>query len=89
MYLYGDPKINITDYYVETHAIMAQRSPSTTDLAALSQRQEWLQMAEGIKENVTTQLLTIQKDDFADSLEKWKGRWGKCVRLQREHFKED
>lgn len=49
LYLYGDPKINITDYFVKTHAIMARRSPSTTDLAGLSQRQERLQMAEGIK----------------------------------------
>jgi hypothetical protein len=37
------------------------------------------QTVEEINENVTRQLMTIMKKEFADCSEKWKGCWDKCV----------
>jgi hypothetical protein len=35
------------------------------------------------------ELIAIPKEGFADSFEKWKERWDKCVRSQGEYFEGD
>jgi hypothetical protein len=47
------------------------------------------QTVDAIEENATRQLIAIPKEDFADSFDKWKGCWDKCMRSQGQYFEGD
>jgi len=86
-------------FLVKHHITQVCQPPYSPDLAPcdfwlflklkLPLKGRRFQSAKEIKENATRQLMAIPKKDFSDCFEKWKERWDKCVRSQREYFEGD